>query len=123
MNGWNPGLSVNFDKFNCSWIRIRISNIDPDPGEPDQCGSMRIWIRSTVVRTGSAVHSLCFLVKNSVQESSTSMNKQALILTMREVLFRVGTARPSHKTHPSLVIRIRVQKTEWVSPCRACSAW
>jgi hypothetical protein len=37
-----PGLFVNFRQFRCSWIRIRIPNTDPnpDPGEPNQCGSI-----------------------------------------------------------------------------------
>jgi hypothetical protein len=25
--------------LSCSWIRVRILNKDPDPGEPHQCGS------------------------------------------------------------------------------------
>jgi hypothetical protein len=38
-----------FGKIPCSWIRIRIPNKDPDtdPGEPSQCGCMRIRIRNT----------------------------------------------------------------------------
>jgi hypothetical protein len=33
--------------FSCSWvwIRIPIPSTDPDPGQPNQCRSMRIWIR------------------------------------------------------------------------------
>ncbi len=41
------GLFVNFDQFPCYWIRIRIRipYTDPDPGKPNQYGSMqiRIW--------------------------------------------------------------------------------
>jgi len=39
--GRKSGLFVNFSQFPCSWIPIRISipNTDPDPGEPNQCGS------------------------------------------------------------------------------------
>ncbi len=33
------GLFVNFGQFPCSWIRIRILNTDPYPGQPNQCGS------------------------------------------------------------------------------------
>ncbi len=29
-----PSLFVNFGEFPCSWIRIRIPNMDPDPGQP-----------------------------------------------------------------------------------------
>jgi hypothetical protein len=29
-----PGLFVNFGEFPCSWIRIRIPIMDPDPGQP-----------------------------------------------------------------------------------------
>jgi hypothetical protein len=36
---WKSVLFVNFSQFPCSWIRIRISNPDPDLGEPNQCGS------------------------------------------------------------------------------------
>jgi hypothetical protein len=38
-----PGLLINFGQFPCSWIRIRISNTDPDPGQSSECGSR--WIR------------------------------------------------------------------------------
>jgi hypothetical protein len=34
LNGRKPG-----SQFPCSWIRIRIPNIDPDPGQPNQSGS------------------------------------------------------------------------------------
>jgi hypothetical protein len=34
-----PGLFVNFVQFPCSWIGISITNADPDPGQPNQCGS------------------------------------------------------------------------------------
>jgi hypothetical protein len=51
-----PGLLLNFGQFSCSWIRIRISNKDPDPGQPSQCESIRIRIHNTVNNTctGSA---------------------------------------------------------------------
>jgi hypothetical protein len=39
MKGKKAGFSVNFGKCSCSWIRIRISNTNPDPGQPKQCGS------------------------------------------------------------------------------------
>jgi hypothetical protein len=29
---------VNFGQFSRFWIRIRILNTDPGPGEPNQCG-------------------------------------------------------------------------------------
>ncbi len=29
---------VNIGKYFCSWIRIHIPNMDPDPGETNQCG-------------------------------------------------------------------------------------
>ncbi len=41
--GRKRGLFVNFGKFPCSWIQIRIPNMDPDPGEP---------IRTRVHNTG-----------------------------------------------------------------------
>ncbi len=34
--GRKPGLFVNFDQFPCSWIRIRIPNMYPNPGQPNQ---------------------------------------------------------------------------------------
>jgi len=37
---------VNFFGFR---IRIRIANADTDAGEPNQCGSMRIWVRTLVL--------------------------------------------------------------------------
>jgi hypothetical protein len=39
LKGRKPGLFVNFGQFPCSWIRIRIPNTDPDPGQPNECGS------------------------------------------------------------------------------------
>jgi hypothetical protein len=49
--GRKPGLFVNFGQFPCSWIRIRIPNTDPDPRQPNDCGSrwirIRIWIHNT----------------------------------------------------------------------------
>jgi hypothetical protein len=45
VKGNKPGLIVNFGQFPFSWIRIRIPNTDPDPGQPNLCGSMRIRIR------------------------------------------------------------------------------
>jgi hypothetical protein len=52
--GKKLGLFDNFDQFPCSWIRIRIRipNTDPDPGQPNQCGSgsaTLLWISSPVV--------------------------------------------------------------------------
>jgi hypothetical protein len=43
------GKFVNFGQLHCFWIRIRIRipNVDPDPGEPNQSGSMRIRINNT----------------------------------------------------------------------------
>ncbi len=38
-NSRKPGLFVNFVQLPWSWIRIRIPNTDPDPGQPNQCGS------------------------------------------------------------------------------------
>jgi hypothetical protein len=41
LKGWKgSGLFVNFDQFSCSWIRIGIpsTDMDPDPGEQNQCG-------------------------------------------------------------------------------------
>jgi hypothetical protein len=41
LKGLRSGVFVNFGQFPCFWIRlrIRIPNTDPDPGEPDHCGS------------------------------------------------------------------------------------
>jgi len=41
LKGRKPDLFVNFNQFLCSWvrIRIRIPNTDPDPGQPNKCGS------------------------------------------------------------------------------------
>jgi hypothetical protein len=39
LKGWKSGLFVNLGQFPCSPIRIRIPNTDPDPGEPNRCGS------------------------------------------------------------------------------------
>jgi hypothetical protein len=39
LKGWKSCSLVSFGLFPCSRIRIRISNTDPDPGEPNQCGS------------------------------------------------------------------------------------
>jgi hypothetical protein len=43
-----PGLFGNFGRFPCSWIqvRIRIPNTDPDPGQLNQYGSVRIRIHN-----------------------------------------------------------------------------
>ncbi len=40
MKDWSSGLFVSFCLFPSSLlkIRIRIPNVDPDPGEPNQCG-------------------------------------------------------------------------------------
>jgi hypothetical protein len=35
----DSGLLIFFGQFRCSWIRIRIPNTDPDPGQPHECGS------------------------------------------------------------------------------------
>jgi hypothetical protein len=43
-------FSLNFvklDQFSCSWSRICILIMDPDPGEPSLSGSIRIWTHST----------------------------------------------------------------------------
>jgi hypothetical protein len=40
-----PGLFINFGQIQSSWIRI--PNMDPDPGQPSQFGSMRIRIHNT----------------------------------------------------------------------------
>ncbi len=47
LKGWKSGLFVNLIQFPYSWIWIRIPNRDPDPapGELNQYGSMRMWIR------------------------------------------------------------------------------
>jgi hypothetical protein len=34
--GIKPDFFFNFDRFSCSWIRIRIPNTDPDPGQPNE---------------------------------------------------------------------------------------
>jgi hypothetical protein len=49
---FKPVFYINFGKFPCSWIRIRIRipNTDPDPGHPTQCGSMRIRIPNTLLQ-------------------------------------------------------------------------
>jgi hypothetical protein len=43
LKGRNPVLLANFGQCPCSWIRIRISNTDPDQIQPNEYGSM--WIR------------------------------------------------------------------------------
>jgi hypothetical protein len=49
--GRKPGLFVNFGRFPCSWVRIRISNWDTDPDrrEPNECRSR--WIRIRIYNT------------------------------------------------------------------------
>jgi hypothetical protein len=47
LKGRKPGLFVNFGQFPCSWTWIRIPNIDPDPEQSKECGSMLIWIHNT----------------------------------------------------------------------------
>jgi hypothetical protein len=42
-----PDLFVNIVQFSCSWIRIRVPNTDLDPGQPNECGSVRIRIHNT----------------------------------------------------------------------------
>jgi hypothetical protein len=44
-----PGLFVNFGQFPWSWTRNRISITDPNPGQPNQCRSMRIRIHNTAI--------------------------------------------------------------------------
>ncbi len=39
LKGRKPGLFVSFGQFPCSFIRIRISNTDPDPRQHNECGS------------------------------------------------------------------------------------
>ncbi len=34
-----PSLFVNFGQYPYSWIRIRIPNTNPDPKQPNECGS------------------------------------------------------------------------------------
>jgi hypothetical protein len=50
VTGWKSGLFVNFGKFSCSWIRIQILNMDPDPGETNQCGSGSETLRYTLLK-------------------------------------------------------------------------
>jgi hypothetical protein len=38
--GRKPGLFVNLGQFPCTWILIHIPNTYPDPGQPNQYGSM-----------------------------------------------------------------------------------
>ena len=45
--GRKLGLFVNFGKFPCYWIRIRIPNTDPDSGQPNHRRSMRIQIHNS----------------------------------------------------------------------------
>ncbi len=54
--GWKPGLFVNFGQFSCSWIRIRIPYTDPDPGQPNHCGSGTtiLHVRTTSKPNGDA---------------------------------------------------------------------
>ncbi len=40
----NPDLLVNFGQFSCFLIQIRIPIADPNPGQPNECRSMRILI-------------------------------------------------------------------------------
>jgi hypothetical protein len=39
LKGRKPGLFVNFNKYPCYWIRIRIPNTDPYSGQPNKCGT------------------------------------------------------------------------------------
>jgi hypothetical protein len=54
LKGKKPGLFVNFGQFPCSWIRIRISNTDPDQGQPNECGPRRIG--STILAIARAYY-------------------------------------------------------------------
>jgi hypothetical protein len=47
--GRKPGFFLNFGQLPCFWIRILIPNTDPDLGQPNECGSMRIQIRLVVL--------------------------------------------------------------------------
>ncbi len=49
LKGRKPGLFVNFCQLTCSWIRIRIPNTypDPNPRQPNECGSRKIRIHNT----------------------------------------------------------------------------
>jgi hypothetical protein len=48
LKGRKLGLFVNFGKFLCFWTRIRIPNTDPDSGQLNECGSMRVRIHDNV---------------------------------------------------------------------------
>jgi hypothetical protein len=50
LKGRKPGLIVDYAKFQCSWICIRIPNTDPDPGQPNKCGFMRIPNHNTGIK-------------------------------------------------------------------------
>jgi hypothetical protein len=41
-----------FEQYPDDWIRICVAAADPDPGEPNQCGSTRIRIRDTALKKG-----------------------------------------------------------------------
>ncbi len=43
MKGRKLGFLIDFGKFTCSWIWIRIPSTDPDPGQLNECGA--VWIR------------------------------------------------------------------------------
>ncbi len=49
-----PSLFMNFCNFPYSWIRIRLPHTDPDPGQPNECGSMWIRIHKTAWRCWEA---------------------------------------------------------------------
>ena len=49
LKGRKLGLFVIFDQFLCSWIRICIpsSDLDPDPGQSNECESIQTQIHKT----------------------------------------------------------------------------
>jgi hypothetical protein len=63
-------IFVNFGQFPCSWIRIRIPTTDPYPGQPNECGSLRIRIHNIEKRDLKIAHlKVCCIWYGSVQEA------------------------------------------------------
>jgi hypothetical protein len=50
----DPGQNCKSEKKLIFTRKIRLPNNDPDPGEPNQCGPMRIRIHNTALSTHAA---------------------------------------------------------------------
>jgi hypothetical protein len=67
---------VNVGQFPSSWIRIRIPNMDLDPGQPNECGSMRIRIHNTA---------------SKIMQTSANLQKPTRSTSIRHIFCKRGS--------------------------------